>query len=124
MSRLHDQDTTFAQATSERSWEKPAAADDIVDPIEIGPGGATPSVLPVSRADSFEVEQSEEEQEDVPLDVKLTDALSMLAEGGHDYRSTPLASDPVLDETDLADDRDADNQGFQTVEIDESSKDA
>lgn len=92
-------------ATAERLWERPAAADDIVDPIDIGSG-------PFPEA-AFDAEQSDEEAEDVPLDVKLTDALSMLADGGHDYGSRPVIEEDL--------ERDSSLDAF---EIDESSKDA
>lgn len=95
-----------ASAAGQTPWERPAAADDIVDPIEIGPGATATELL--------DEEQSDEEAEDVPLNVKLTDALSMLADGGHDYGSRPVIEEELSVE----------DEPLDTVVIDESSKDA
>lgn len=109
MSRIVGQEET-ASVTQARSWEKPAAADDIVDPIEGGPG--------IFEADAADREQSDEEAEDVPLDVRFTDALSMLADGGHDYGSRPVVEEELDDAGAL------EGEPTDYVEIDESSKDA
>lgn len=100
--------------TGEKSWERPATADDIVDPIDIGPGTDAGSRTSVD----LDREQTEEEAEDVPLDVKLTDALSMLADGGHDYGSRPIVEEEFVEGDPST------PTVFEDVEIDESSKDA
>jgi hypothetical protein len=109
MSQLHGRGLGHEEvsATGEASWQKPAAADDIVDPIDVGSGAIGDAHL--NR------EQTEEEAEDVPLDVKITDALSMLADGGHDYGARPIVEEEPDNDLDADDD---------VIEIDESSKDA
>jgi hypothetical protein len=95
------QASPLREAGTDRRWP----ADDIVD---VETGGVNPefSGVSVTEADAPSTETGDEE--DVPLDVQFTDALSMLADGGHDYGARPLVPEDDLD----------------AVIIDESSKDA
>ena len=94
----------------DRQWP----ADDIVD---VGSGGVNPELNRMfpdigGDAGSADADRTRvEESEDVPFDVQVTDALSMLADGGHDYGSHPVASP------------DEETEVEETI-IDESSKDA
>ncbi|KQT42014.1 hypothetical protein ASG43_17185 [Aureimonas sp. Leaf454] len=97
----------------------PWPADDIVD---VGTGGINPELNRsfTPTADAPSLPRDRDESEDVPLDVQITDALSMLADGGHDYGSRPVVPEDETEGFDTDAEVDADDFAI----IDESSKDA